>query len=100
MDESICLDVEDLSIRRRRRLRAAYGLSFVDSIAEIFGPLLQGFSVFLIPDDTVVDSPELVRELADRHVTRLVVVPLATRRDSGNLRGFRNPAAEPPVMLY
>ena len=50
-------------------------LSFVDSIAEIFGPLLQGFSLFVIPDDTVVDSRELVRELADRHVTRLVVVP-------------------------
>ncbi|MBZ5622000.1 MAG: amino acid adenylation domain-containing protein [Acidobacteriia bacterium] len=50
-------------------------LSFVDSIAEIFGPLLQGVPIFVIPDDTVVDSDELVRQLATHRITRIVVVP-------------------------
>jgi amino acid adenylation domain-containing protein len=50
-------------------------LSFVDSIAEIFGPLLQGVSIFVMPDEAVIDSDELVRQLASHHITRIVVVP-------------------------
>jgi amino acid adenylation domain-containing protein len=50
-------------------------LSFVDSICEIFGPLLQGVPIFIIPDDTAIDSKELVHQLATQRITRLVVVP-------------------------
>ncbi len=50
-------------------------LSFVDSIAEIFGPLLQGVSIFVMPDETVIDSEELTRQLATQGITRIVVVP-------------------------
>jgi amino acid adenylation domain-containing protein len=50
-------------------------LSFVDSVAEIFGPLLQGVSVVVIPDETVNDPDELVRQLAAQRITRIVVVP-------------------------
>ena len=50
-------------------------LSFVDSIAEIFGPLLQGASILVIPDETVIDPDELVRQLAAQRITRIVVVP-------------------------
>jgi amino acid adenylation domain-containing protein len=50
-------------------------LSFVDSIAEIFGPLLQGVSVVVMPDETVIDSDKLVSQLANHRITRIVVVP-------------------------
>jgi amino acid adenylation domain-containing protein len=50
-------------------------LSFVDSVAEIFGPLLQGVPIFVIPDESVIDTDELVRLLATRGITRIVVVP-------------------------
>ena len=50
-------------------------LSFVDSIAEIFGPLLQGVSIFVMPDETSIDADEFVRHLATQRITRIVVVP-------------------------
>ena len=50
-------------------------LSFVDSVAEIFAPLLQGVSIFVLPDESVVDSDELTRQLAIQGITRIVVVP-------------------------
>lgn len=50
-------------------------LSFVDSVAEIFGPLLQGVSIFVLPDESVADSGELTRQLAIQDITRIVVVP-------------------------
>ena len=50
-------------------------LSFVDSIAEIFGPLLQGVSIVVMPDETVIDSDKLVSQLATHRITRVVVVP-------------------------
>jgi amino acid adenylation domain-containing protein len=50
-------------------------LSFVDSVAEIFGPLLQGVSIFVMPDETAIDPDELVGQLAAHRITRIVVVP-------------------------
>ena len=50
-------------------------LSFVDSIAEIFGPLLQGVSIFVMPDEASVDTEEFVRQISTRRITRMVVVP-------------------------
>jgi amino acid adenylation domain-containing protein len=50
-------------------------LSFVDSIAEIFAPLLQGVSIFVMPDEALIDPEELVRQLAAHDITRIVAVP-------------------------
>jgi amino acid adenylation domain-containing protein len=50
-------------------------LSFGDSVWEIFGPLLQGLPLVIIPDDTVKDSIRLVQALADHKISRIVLVP-------------------------
>ena len=54
-------------------------LSFVDSIWEIFGPLLAGVPNVIIPQETVRDPEELLRSLADNRVTRIVLVPSLLR---------------------
>ena len=54
-------------------------LSFVDSIWEIFGPLLQGVPLVIIPDDVVKDPQRFVNALATNNVTRLVLVPSLLR---------------------
>jgi amino acid adenylation domain-containing protein len=50
-------------------------LGFVDSIWEIFGPLLKGIRTVIIPDDVVKDPLRLIDELARKEVTRIVLVP-------------------------
>ena len=54
-------------------------LSFVDSIWEIFGPLLQGVPLVIIPDETVKDPQRFVTALSAHKVTRLVLVPSLLR---------------------
>lgn len=54
-------------------------LSFVDSIWEIFGPLLQGVPLVIIPDDVVKDPQRFITALATNNVTRLVLVPSLLR---------------------
>jgi amino acid adenylation domain-containing protein len=53
--------------------------SFVDSIWEIFGPLLQGVPTVVIPDEVVREPKLLIRTLAQHHVTRIVLVPSLLR---------------------
>jgi amino acid adenylation domain-containing protein len=50
-------------------------LGFVDSVWEIFGPLLAGVPSVLVPEDAVKDPAWLVPLLAQERVTRLVLVP-------------------------
>ena len=51
-------------------------LSFVDSVYEIFGPLLQGVELRMIPDETARGSPlELMRAISRNRITRIIVVP-------------------------
>jgi amino acid adenylation domain-containing protein len=50
-------------------------LSFVDSVWEIFGPLLSGVGTTLIGDSVVKDPQLLVATLAEANVTRIVLVP-------------------------
>src|SRR5439155_1945954 len=50
-------------------------LSFVDSVWEVFGPLLKGTPSTLIPDQVAKDPQLLIQTLADNHVTRIVLVP-------------------------
>jgi amino acid adenylation domain-containing protein len=50
-------------------------LSFVDSVWEIFGPLLQGVPNVIVPDEVLGDPARLVDLLATHRVTRIVLVP-------------------------
>jgi amino acid adenylation domain-containing protein len=50
-------------------------LNFVDSVWEIFGPLLQGIPNVIIPDEVLEDPERLVETLTDHRVTRIVLVP-------------------------
>lgn len=50
-------------------------LSFIDSVWEIFGPLLQGLPLVIIPDNAVKDTSRLVQALAEYKISRIVLVP-------------------------
>ena len=54
-------------------------ISFVDSVWEIFGPLLQGISSTILGDEVVRDPRSLVRSLSEAGVTRIVLVPSLLR---------------------
>jgi amino acid adenylation domain-containing protein len=54
-------------------------LSFVDSVWEIFGPLLQGIRTVMIPDPVIKDPQQLLQTLAVHAVTRIVLVPSLLR---------------------
>ncbi len=54
-------------------------LGFVDSIWEIFGPLLGGVPSVMVSEEAVRDPEQLVEELGREGVTRLVLVPSLLR---------------------
>lgn len=54
-------------------------LSFVDSIWEIFGPLLRGVNTVMLADEIIKDPHQLVCTLAEQHITRIVLVPSLLR---------------------
>jgi amino acid adenylation domain-containing protein len=54
-------------------------LGFVDSVWEIFGPLLAGVPNVIIPRETVRDPEQLLETLARERVTRIVLVPSLLR---------------------
>lgn len=54
-------------------------LSFVDAVWEIFGSLLAGVPLVVIPDEVLKDTRRLVETLAREHVTRVVMVPSLIR---------------------
>jgi amino acid adenylation domain-containing protein len=54
-------------------------LSFVDSVAELFGPLLGGIPLVVFPDEVVKDPQLLLRALSVHRVTRIVLVPSLLR---------------------
>ena len=54
-------------------------LSFVDSVWEIFGPLLHGIRTVIIRDDVLKDPDRLIPTLATQRVTRIVLVPSLLR---------------------
>ncbi len=60
-------------------------LSFVDSVGEIFGPLLRGIPSVILPDEAVRDPHALLAALAASKTTRVVLVPSLLRvlLDSG-----------------
>jgi amino acid adenylation domain-containing protein len=54
-------------------------LSFVDSVWEIFAPLLHGLPTVIIPDRGVKDINQFLQTLSKQNVTRLVLVPSLLR---------------------
>ena len=50
-------------------------LSFVDSVAEIFGPLLKGVPIVIVGDEDVRDPHRLLDILSRSQITRIVLVP-------------------------
>jgi natural product biosynthesis luciferase-like monooxygenase protein/amino acid adenylation domain-containing protein len=54
-------------------------LSFVDSVWEIWGPLLRGVRLLIIPDTTVKDPSQFIKTLSEERVSRLVLVPSLLR---------------------
>jgi amino acid adenylation domain-containing protein len=54
-------------------------VGFVDSLAEVLGPLLAGVPAVVLPDDVAGEPALLVDELERHRVTRLVLVPSLLR---------------------
>jgi surfactin family lipopeptide synthetase C len=54
-------------------------LSFVDSVWEVFGGLLQGVRTVILAESEVKDGEEFLERLAQEQVTRVVVVPSLLR---------------------
>ncbi|KAG6459387.1 hypothetical protein O3G_MSEX011364 [Manduca sexta] len=54
-------------------------LTFVDSVCEIWGPLLHGRSLLILSRETTRDPQKLVKILSDYKVHRLVLVPTLLR---------------------
>src|SRR2546426_1378372 len=71
-------------------------LGFVDSIWEIFGPLLAGVPSVILPPETVLDPEELLQSLARHGGTRVVLGPSRLRAllDHGPDLGQRGPKLE------
>ncbi|XP_050357431.1 plipastatin synthase subunit B [Nymphalis io] len=54
-------------------------LTFVDSVCEIWGPLLHGRSLLILSRETTRDPQKLVRVFAEYQIQRLVLVPTLLR---------------------
>ncbi|HEY9810224.1 MAG TPA: amino acid adenylation domain-containing protein, partial [Halomicronema sp.] len=54
-------------------------LNFVDSVWEIFAPLLHGLATVIIPNQAVKDINQFLEILSKQNVTRLVLVPSLLR---------------------
>lgn len=50
-------------------------LGFIDSLWEIFGPLLQGVPSVIIPDETLKDPYQFIKILETNNITRIGLVP-------------------------
>ena len=72
-------------------------LNFVDSIWEIFGPLLKGVPNILIPDEIIKEPQQFVEVLAHHKISRIVLVPSLLRV---MLNGNRNIQERLPNLKY
>ncbi|MEM8722033.1 MAG: aminotransferase class V-fold PLP-dependent enzyme [Cyanobacteria bacterium P01_G01_bin.39] len=50
-------------------------INFVDHVAEIFAPLLQGTPLVIVPNHIRSDIPQLINLLSKQKITRIVLVP-------------------------
>ena len=65
-------------------------LGFVDSVWEIFGPLLRGVPSVILPDEAIIDPEQLVQLLSKYGVTRIVLVPSLLRVILEGVEGLQN----------
>ncbi|XP_013185041.1 beta-alanyl-bioamine nonribosomal peptide synthetase ebony [Amyelois transitella] len=72
-------------------------LTFVDSVCEIWGPLLHGRTLLILSRETTRDPQKLVNALAENQVQRLVLVPTLLR--SMLMYLSLNPAEKPLQYL-
>jgi acyl-coenzyme A synthetase/AMP-(fatty) acid ligase/acyl carrier protein len=54
-------------------------VGFVDSVCEIFSPLLAGVPSVILPQEVLLDPEEMLRTLGEHKVTRIVLVPSLLR---------------------
>ena len=54
-------------------------VGFVDSVCEIFSPLLAGVPSVIVPQEALVDPEVMLRTLGENRVTRIVLVPSLLR---------------------
>lgn len=54
-------------------------LTFVDSVSEIWGPLINGLAILVVPKSTTKDPEKLVGTLESYKIERLVLVPSLLR---------------------
>ncbi len=54
-------------------------ISFVDSVWEIFAPLLQGIPIVIISNATLIDPQLFIESLAQHKVSRIILVPSLLR---------------------
>ncbi|MEA5602478.1 amino acid adenylation domain-containing protein [Nostoc sp. UHCC 0252] len=69
-------------------------ISFVDSIWEIFAPLLKGIPLVIINDVTVIDPQLFIETLAHHKVTRIILVPSLLRLLLDNYSHLTNKLSE------
>jgi len=74
-------------------------LSFVDSVWEIFGPLLQGIRTVIIPNEEVMDPHRLVETLATHRITRIVLVPSLLRQARRGITALAMSRCPPPLPI-
>ncbi|KAL4447298.1 hypothetical protein ABPG77_007331 [Micractinium sp. CCAP 211/92] len=72
---------------------------FVDSIWEVFGPLLAGVPLLVVPQATSRRPAELLRLLASQRATHLAAVPTLWRALAGAMQGQPNIAAQLRLRL-
>lgn len=72
-------------------------LNFVDSVWEMFAPLLHGVPTVIIPNRAVKDIDQFVQTLSKQKVTRLVLVPSLLR---SLLDSFPDLARRLPQLKY
>ncbi|HWK07174.1 MAG TPA: condensation domain-containing protein [Puia sp.] len=58
---------------------AKTSISFVDHIWEFFGPLLKGIPLVFYAKEEVLNSAQFIKDLGERNVTRIVLVPTLLR---------------------
>ncbi|KAK9889547.1 hypothetical protein WA026_006902 [Henosepilachna vigintioctopunctata] len=66
-------------------------LTFVDSVAEIWGPLVKGLSLVVVPKAVTKDPERLIQTLEKYKVERLVLVPSLLRSILMFLKMQKNP---------
>ena len=70
-------------------------INFVDSVAEIWSPILQGTEVSIVDQAEVIDLTHFVKKLADENISRIVLVPSLLK---ALLTSFENLAQKLPNL--